>query len=148
MTSLGAWQSARRIAQDSRDTSEIRAYHTVSRTSARSAWLTRRKEQTMIRWIDKLLYKARKRRFCKLNRWFCPDCIYHDFIFEGAIFKGNNCRFPRKGADALERLVKTEPQKKEVEWVYNKRERLWYPYLDGELLFKTENSSEKPNSLE
>ena len=51
-------------------------------------------------------------------------------------------------ADALERLVKTEPQKKEVEWIYNKREKLWDPYLDGELLFKTENSEEKPNSLE
>ena len=43
---------------------------------------------------------------------------------------------------------KDEPQKKEVEWVYNKRERLWYPYLNGELLFKDEpNSSEKPNNL-
>ena len=33
---------------------------------------------------------------------------------------------------------KDEPQKKEVEWVYNKRERLWYPYSNGELLFKDE----------
>ena len=42
---------------------------------------------------------------------------------------------------------KTEPQKKEVEWVYNKREKLWYPYLNGELLFKDEpNSSEKTNN--
>lgn len=47
------------------------------------------------RWIDNLLYKMRKRRFCKLNRFFCPDCIYHDFIFEGAIFRGNKCRYPR-----------------------------------------------------
>ena len=43
---------------------------------------------------------------------------------------------------------KTEPQKKEVEGVYNKRERLWYPYSNGELLFKTENNSEKPNNCE
>ena len=50
--------------------------------------------------------------------------------------------------NALEADRKTEPQKKEVEWVYNKRERLWYPYLNGELLFKDEpNSSEKPNNL-
>ena len=51
--------------------------------------------------IRKLMYKLRKRRFCKLNGWFCPDCIYHDFIFEGAIFRGNKCRYPRhkKGAD-------------------------------------------------
>lgn len=53
----------------------------------------------MSRWIKNLLYKIRKRRFCKLNGWFCPDCIYHDFMFEGAIFRGNNCRFPRKRAD-------------------------------------------------
>ena len=43
---------------------------------------------------------------------------------------------------------KTEPQKKEVEWVYNKRERLWYPYSNGELLFKAENCSEIPNNCE
>ena len=52
-------------------------------------------------------------------------------------------------ADALERLTEPsdsekpnncedEPQKKEVEWVYNKRERLWYPYSNDELLFKDE----------
>lgn len=34
---MAEWE---RIAPDSRDTSEIRAYHTVFRTSARSAWLT------------------------------------------------------------------------------------------------------------
>lgn len=39
---------------------------------------------------------------------------------------------------------KTEPQKKEVEWVYNKRERLWYPYSNGELLFKDEPETEYP----
>ena len=46
--------------------------------------------------IRKLIYKMRKRRFCKLNGWFCPDCIYHDFIFEGAVFRGNRCRYPRQ----------------------------------------------------
>ena len=44
-------------------------------------------------------------------------------------------------------IAKDEPQKKEVEWVYNKRERLWYPYLNGELLFKDDpNNSERPNN--
>ena len=51
-----------------------------------------RKERVMIR---KLIYKMRKRRFCKLNRWSCPDCVYHDFVFEGAIFRGNRCRYPK-----------------------------------------------------
>lgn len=46
----------------------------------------------MSRWVDNLLYKMRKRRFCKLNGWFCPDCIYHDFIFEGAIFRDASFR--------------------------------------------------------
>lgn len=64
-------------------------------------------------------------------------------------------RTRRNGMDGLIDLEvveadrKDEPQKKEVEWVYNKRERLWYPYLNGELLFKDEpNSSEKPNNCE
>ena len=30
----------------------------------------------------------------------------------------------------------TTEDSSEVEWVYNKRERLWYPYSNGELLFK------------
>ena len=34
--------------------------------------------------------------------------------------------------------LKTEPQNKEVEWVYNKRERLWYPYSNGEPLFEAD----------
>ena len=41
--------------------------------------------------------------------------------------------------------VEDEPQKKEVEWVYNKRERLWYPYSDGELLFKNELQTDLVN---
>lgn len=45
--------------------------------------------------IRKLIYKMRKRRFCKLNHWFCPDCIYHDFVFEGTTFRGNRCRYPK-----------------------------------------------------
>jgi hypothetical protein len=39
-------------------------------------------------------------------------------------------------------MVEDEPQKKEVEWVYNKRERLWYPYSNGELLFKDEPTTQ------
>lgn len=29
---------------------------------------------------------------CKLNNYYCPDCIYHDFKWDGAIFRGNVCR--------------------------------------------------------
>lgn len=44
--------------------------------------------------IKRLIYRIKKRRFCKLNIFFCPDCIYHDFIFEGCVFRGNRCRYP------------------------------------------------------
>ena len=48
-------------------------------------------------------------------------------------------KFAEEFVDGLKKLKpKDEPQKKEVEWVYNNRERLWYPYSNGELLFKTE----------
>ena len=44
--------------------------------------------------MRKLLRQIQKKQFCRLNQWYCPDCIYHDFIFEGSIFRGNRCRFP------------------------------------------------------
>lgn len=47
----------------------------------------------------KLIWKIKKRRFCKLNGWFCPDCIYHDFMWEGAIFRGNRCRYLKEYDD-------------------------------------------------
>ena len=69
--------------------------------------------------------------------------------------RANVCWYDTKVLTKAVRLIleeltadrKTEPQKKEVEWVYNKRERLWYPYSNGELLFKNDpNSSGKPNN--
>lgn len=70
--------------------------------------------------------------------------------------RANVCWYDTKVLTKAVRLIleeltadrKTEPQKKEVEWVYNKRERLWYPYSNGELLFKTENSSEYERASE
>lgn len=44
--------------------------------------------------IEKLIWKIQKRRFCKLNGYFCPDCIYHEFIFDGCIFRGTKCHYP------------------------------------------------------
>lgn len=42
--------------------------------------------------IKRLIDRIRHRRFCKLNGYYCPDCIYHDFIFEWAVIRGNKCR--------------------------------------------------------
>ena len=73
--------------------------------------------------IQKLIYKMRKRRFCKLNRWFCPDCIYHDFVFdECEIFRGNRCRYPKyreRCAEALTIAIEAlEADRPQGEWIY------------------------------
>lgn len=28
-----------------------------------------------------------------MNGYNCPECIYHDFVFEGSIFRENRCRY-------------------------------------------------------
>lgn len=54
--------------------------------------------------LKKLLWKIRKRRFCRLNCYNCPECIYHDFVFEGSTFRGNRCRYPKEEeCESLER---------------------------------------------
>lgn len=41
-----------------------------------------------IKWLKKL----KRKKICKANRYFCPDCIYHEHIFEGTVFRGTRCR--------------------------------------------------------
>ncbi len=48
--------------------------------------------------IKRIVHKLKHRRFCKLNNYFCPDCIYHDFVFDGITFRGNRCRYPKEEA--------------------------------------------------
>ena len=36
--------------------------------------------------------KREKKKICKANGFNCPECIYHDWVFEGIIFRGNRCR--------------------------------------------------------
>lgn len=45
--------------------------------------------------FKKLILKWKHKRFCKLNGYNCPECIYHDFVFEGTVFRGNRCRYPK-----------------------------------------------------
>lgn len=47
----------------------------------------------------KLIDRIRHRRFCRLNRNYCPDCIYHDFVFDGTVFRGNRCRWGERRDD-------------------------------------------------
>ena len=50
----------------------------------------------MKKWLLDKIKHRKHRRFCKLNNYYCPDCIYHDFVFEGAIFRGNRCRWAER----------------------------------------------------
>ena len=45
----------------------------------------------------KLIYAWRKHRFCKANRFCCPDCIYHKFLWDKdyPVFRGVFCLYPR-----------------------------------------------------
>lgn len=54
--------------------------------------------------MPRLIDRIRLRIFCKRNRYYCPDCIYHEFVFEGAVFRGNNCRWwkERDGNGSME----------------------------------------------
>ena len=81
----------------------------------------------------------------KPNNWepkICDTCRYYNSNIPCGSTP-SACKeadkFAEEFVDGLKKLKpKDEPQKKEVEWVYNNRERLWYPYSNGELLFKTE----------
>lgn len=45
-----------------------------------------------MRVIKKIIRRLKIKRICKLNGYNCPECIYHDFVFEGVTFRGNRCR--------------------------------------------------------
>lgn len=51
------------------------------------------------RMLKRLIDRIKHHRFCKRNHWYCPDCIYHDFVFDGAIFRGNRCRWGKEAED-------------------------------------------------
>lgn len=52
--------------------------------------------QMFRKWMKKWLRKRRIKKICKANRYFCPDCIYHEHIFEGAVFRGTRCRLENR----------------------------------------------------
>lgn len=41
----------------------------------------------------KLKKRWKKRKFCKANRYYCPDCIYHEHVFQGLIYRGIRCHY-------------------------------------------------------
>lgn len=50
----------------------------------------------MLTLLRAYLKKKRHHKYCKSVKFDCPDCIYHDFIFEGTIFRGNRCRWGKE----------------------------------------------------
>ena len=48
----------------------------------------------------RLFRKWRRKRaikkVCKANNFNCSECIHHDHIFEGAVFRGTRCRLEDK----------------------------------------------------
>ncbi len=41
----------------------------------------------------KLIKKIKHKSFCRLIGYRCPDCIYHEWVWEGTTFRGNRCRY-------------------------------------------------------
>jgi len=50
----------------------------------------------IMRSLKILKWKLKKRKFCKLNNFFCPYCIHHDFKWEGNIFRGIECKLDKE----------------------------------------------------
>ena len=48
--------------------------------------------------MRQLIQKIKHQRFCKLNNYYCPDCIYHHFVWDGVVFRGNACLYGKQEA--------------------------------------------------
>lgn len=60
----------------------------------------------MIRKVIRKWLKMRKiKKICAANRHYCPDCIYREYIFDGAIFRGIRCKLVEN-----DQLKQGEPQ--------------------------------------
>lgn len=46
--------------------------------------------------IHRIIHRIKIERICKLNGYNCPECIYHEWDFEGVIFRGNKCRLEKE----------------------------------------------------
>lgn len=45
--------------------------------------------------IHRIIRRIKIERICKLNGYNCPECIYHEWVWEGMTFRGNRCRLER-----------------------------------------------------
>lgn len=71
--------------------------------------------------LKRLIDYIRHRRFCRLNRYNCAECIYSDFIFEGAKFRGNWCRWGHAPTVDVVKVVRCKDCKHSEHWYRDKR---------------------------
>lgn len=50
----------------------------------------------MIRIIARFMQKRRIKKICKAWGYNCSECIHHDYVFEGTVFRGVRCRLKGK----------------------------------------------------
>ena len=67
------------------------AMHNVSGQFAAETTEGGRMKRVMV-LINKWRKKRRTRKVCKAFGYNCSECIYHEHIFEGIIFRGTKCR--------------------------------------------------------
>ena len=53
-----------------------------------------------LRLIGKWRQERKKKKICAVNGYNCPECIYHDFLFDGVVFRGIRCRLDGEKQEA------------------------------------------------
>lgn len=56
--------------------------------------------------LKKLIDYIRHRRVCRANGYFCPDCIYHEHIFDGIVYRGKGEKMTRNEAKWVLELIR------------------------------------------
>ena len=42
--------------------------------------------------VPEVAQGTKAQKYCKANGFYCPECIYHEHVFEGVVFRGTRCR--------------------------------------------------------
>lgn len=43
-------------------------------------------------WLDRWKRRRYQKKQCESVHYRCTECIYHDFHFDGTVFRGTTCR--------------------------------------------------------
>lgn len=58
----------------------------------------------LFRLFQKWRRKRAIKKICKANNFNCSECIHHEHIFEGAVFRGTRCRL-EDGSSQFKRMA-------------------------------------------